>query len=104
MNEEKLNYFEVDDTKYETVLTNKFLTRKKYTPANPGKILAFIPGSIRNIFVTENQPVKKGDPLLILEAMKMKNELNSPIDGVVKKIHTKIDEKVAKLQLLIELE
>jgi biotin carboxyl carrier protein len=95
--------FTLDDTKYETELTQKFVNRKKYISPNPGLIKAFIPGGILNIYVTENQKVKKGEPLLILEAMKMKNQINSPIDGVVKKIHTKIGEKVAKLQLLIEL-
>lgn len=47
-----------------------------------------MPGTILDILVTEGQTVKKGDIVIILEAMKMENEIASPADGVVSKIYT----------------
>jgi biotin carboxyl carrier protein len=42
-----------------------------------------MPGRISRILVKPGDPVKKGQPILVIEAMKMENELKSPIDGVV---------------------
>jgi biotin carboxyl carrier protein len=47
-----------------------------------------MPGTVLDIRVTEGQTIKAGDIVLILEAMKMENEIVSPKDGVVNKIHT----------------
>ncbi len=47
-----------------------------------------MPGTILDILVSEGQTVKKGDIVIILEAMKMENEIASPADGVVSKIYT----------------
>ena len=47
-----------------------------------------MPGTILNIMVTEGQTVKKGEIILILEAMKMENEIAAAADGVVSKIYT----------------
>jgi len=52
--------------------------------------------------VSEGQAVKKGDTLLILEAMKMENALKSPADGVIKKVAVSKGMAVEKNQLLIE--
>ncbi|MEG0269058.1 MAG: biotin/lipoyl-containing protein [Clostridia bacterium] len=50
------------------------------------KITAPMPGTIVDVKVAQGASVKKGDVLLILEAMKMENEIMSPCDGVVKQI------------------
>ena len=47
-----------------------------------------MPGNIWKVLVKEGQEVKEGDVLLILEAMKMENEILSPKDGVVSKLAT----------------
>lgn len=47
------------------------------------KINAPMPGTILNVKVSEGQAVKSGDVLMILEAMKMENEIMAPKDGVV---------------------
>lgn len=62
----------------------------KASPAAVGGelISAPMPGTILNINVTVGQKVKAGDYLLILEAMKMENEIVAPIDGTVTAIHT----------------
>jgi biotin carboxyl carrier protein len=49
-------------------------------------VKAPMPGSIINVKVTEGQRVKKGEVILILEAMKMENEITAPVDGVVVQI------------------
>jgi len=96
--------FIIDNTEYRTTLSFKFKNRKAYKPVDPKKLLAFMPGNIEEIFVKKNDPVKIGDKLLVLEAMKMKNEIISPIEGKVKQVHVLKDEKVVKNQLLIELQ
>ncbi len=52
--------------------------------------------------VAEGQEVKKGDALIVLEAMKMENILKSPTDGIIKKIAIKKGVAVEKNQLLIQ--
>lgn len=94
----------VDDTVYATTTTPKFERRKPYVPSDPRQVLAFIPGVIQMIRVAPGQTVRWGDGLLVLEAMKMKNDITSPRDGIVKAVHVEVGEMVAKGQLLVELE
>ena len=100
----KYDTLNVDNTEYKTKLTRTFHLRKPYVPLDKRKITAFIPGTIRKFYVKEGDKVKIGDKLLVLEAMKMKNDLLSPLKGKVKKIHVKIEENVSNKQLLVELE
>ena len=65
-------------------------------------IKAPMPGLVLNVLITEGQEVKKGDALLVLEAMKMENILKSPTDGQIKKIGVKKGQAVEKGQVLIE--
>jgi len=60
-----------------------------------------MPGLIHSLKVEEGQEVKKGDPLIILEAMKMENVIKSPGDGTVTRIHVKEKASVEKNALLI---
>ena len=65
-------------------------------------IKAPMPGLILNIMVTQGQEVQEGDPLLILEAMKMENILKSPGAGTVKEILVNKGDSVEKSQVLIQ--
>ncbi len=94
----------VDGAAYETKLTPKYRRRKPYAALDPRKIFAFIPGVITQVYVYEGQKVAKGQSLLVLEAMKMKNDVLCPLDGRVKSIHVKASQMVVKGQLLVELE
>lgn len=94
----------IDNVKYKTRLTKKYMSRKAYATGNPGNIYSFIPGTILNITAREGEKVKKGDQLLVLEAMKMANNLIAPVDGVVKRIHVKTGDQVPKNFLLVEIE
>jgi biotin carboxyl carrier protein len=68
----------------------KAAPKKAPAPATvgTGSISAPMPGTVLDIKVTEGQRVKAGDILLILEAMKMENEIVAPSDGKVSKINT----------------
>lgn len=61
-----------------------------------------MPGKVLSIAVSEGQEVKKGDALIVLEAMKMENVLKSPCDGIIKKIPVSAQQVVEKNQLLIQ--
>jgi pyruvate carboxylase len=93
----------IDNIKYKTTLTKKFMARKVYEPVDYNKVYSFIPGTIRKIFVKEGDRVKQGTNLLELEAMKMVNNIAAPIDGVVDRSNVKTGDLVAKSFLLIEL-
>jgi len=67
-------------------------------------IKAPMPGIILSINVEENQEVKEGETLLILEAMKMENAISAPKAGFIKSIYAKSGETVEKGALLIEME
>jgi biotin carboxyl carrier protein len=71
---------------------------------NVSSIYAPMPGLILEINVRVGQAVKEGDPLLILEAMKMENVITSPRDGIVKSVSVEKGGTVEKKQLLIEFE
>ena len=55
----------------------------KPAPANGEKVLSPFPGLIKNLLVAEGTAVKKDQPILVLEAMKMDNDITAPCDGVV---------------------
>ena len=55
----------------------------KAAPANGEKVLSPFPGLIKNLLVAEGADVKKDQPILVLEAMKMDNDIVAPCDGKV---------------------
>ncbi|MFQ3580105.1 MAG: acetyl-CoA carboxylase biotin carboxyl carrier protein subunit, partial [Bacteroidales bacterium] len=68
------------------------------------RIEAPLPGKVIEILVSDNQPILKGEPILILEAMKMQNEILSQFNGTIRKVYVGKDETVMKDQLLIEID
>ena len=59
------------------------VSRPKAVAAGDGSVLAPIPGSIMEVFVSVGDVVKAGQPLFKMEAMKMENEINARLDGTV---------------------
>ncbi|HPF50426.1 MAG TPA: biotin/lipoyl-binding protein [Draconibacterium sp.] len=88
---------------YKTTLTKKFENRINYESPNENLIYSFIPGTIVDIFVKAGQKVKEGETLLLLEAMKMENQVRMPFDGKIVKVHIKKDEIIPKRHLMIEI-
>lgn len=63
-----------------------------------------MPGLVFDINVAVGDEVKEGDPLMILEAMKMENVISSPRDGVIKEIYVTKGQAIEKKYLMIEFE
>ncbi len=95
---------EIGGAIYTTGLTAKFKNRKNWKKPAENKILAVIPGTIREVYVCEGDQVEEGMSMLILEAMKMRNEIKAFRSGVVMKVKVKEGEQVAKEHLLLELD
>ncbi len=68
------------------------------------KISAPMPGKVLSVEVAEGQTVKRGDNLLILEAMKMQNEIKAPRDGVIKSLFITAGKAVTSGEVLLTLE
>jgi biotin carboxyl carrier protein len=70
-------------------------------PSGDLLIAAPMPGLIAELLVAEGQTVEAGDTLIILESMKMGNEIKTPREGVVNRIHVKTGDSVNQNQTLI---
>lgn len=101
--EENLTELEIGNTRYLTRFTEKFRRRKTWESPEPEKLVPLIPGTVQKILVSEGMDVDQGTPLIILEAMKMRNELLSPVKGRIRKIHISEGEKVPRGKLLLEI-
>ncbi|MDX5423318.1 MAG: acetyl-CoA carboxylase biotin carboxyl carrier protein subunit [Hymenobacteraceae bacterium] len=99
--------FKINGVKQTVHLKDRFdllLDKLGMSDANAQKVndvKAPMPGLILDIKVQPGQEVKKGDPILILEAMKMENILKSPGDGTVKEVKVQVRQNVEKNQVLI---
>ena len=104
MNEsKKIERLALENGVYETRLTKKYASRAPYEKKDPRLVKAAIPGVVAEVCVVDGSKIKKGDTLLVLEAMKMLNRISSPLDGRIKAIHAAAGDKVTKGQVLIEL-
>ena len=91
-----------------TVETPFSLQRMKVLNSKRGKvekeyIKAPMPGKIIDVLVREGSSILRGEPVVILEAMKMQNELISPVNGTVVKVSAKPNTNVMKDDLLVEI-
>ena len=85
------------------VLTEKF-SKGKSDSKFKNDVLSPMPGAIVKLNVKEGDLVKKGDVLLVLEAMKMENEIKATRDCRVKKVFAEEKSSVDKGQILIKLD
>ncbi|MCK9290161.1 MAG: biotin/lipoyl-containing protein [Bacteroidales bacterium] len=72
--------------------------------AELSKVIAPLPGTILQIFVKPGDKVKRGDKLLVYEAMKMENNLLAEKDGIIKVIKVNVSDNILQGDLLIEME
>lgn len=89
---------------YETLTTKKYDRRKPFARKDPRRIESHIPGLILDVMVSPGQKIERGQPLLVLEAMKMQNDVSASTDGTVREIFVKPGETVPKGHLLIQLD
>lgn len=108
--EEKTMVLNVNGTDYEVSIKDKndLLLQQLGISVKSSSAVQFIkapmPGLIINVSVNPGDEVKKGDTLLILEAMKMENVIKSPRDGKVKKVNVSLRNAVEKNQVMLEFE
>jgi biotin carboxyl carrier protein len=108
LHKEKKFVLKINGQKQEIQLKDRYdlllekLGMANLTSQKINQVKAPMPGLIIAIKVSEGSEVKKGDPIMILEAMKMENILKSPGDGTVKAIKVKQGDSVEKNQILIQ--
>jgi biotin carboxyl carrier protein len=87
------------------LLTNSGEARKSagHSSHAANQLVAQMPGLVRAVTVSENDHVKKGQTLAVIEAMKMENKVAAPFDGLVKKLIIKVGQTVEREQVLLEL-
>jgi biotin carboxyl carrier protein len=106
--EEKTMVIKINSVKYNLQLKDKYdellhtLGLDNLATKKVSDVKAPMPGMVLNVLVTEGTEVKKGDPLIVLEAMKMENILKSPTDGTIKKVAAIKGNAVEKNQVLIQ--
>lgn len=69
-----------------------------------GRIKPPMPGKVVEIHVSEGDAVEEGSPLVVLEAMKMQNDVKSPIAGTVSKVNVTDGQNVESTTVLVEIE
>ncbi|HEC11786.1 MAG TPA: oxaloacetate decarboxylase subunit alpha [Acidiferrobacteraceae bacterium] len=77
---------------------------KRPKATHQGQVTSSMPGTIVDVSVSKGDKVNAGDPVLVIEAMKMENEVPAPISGVVKAVHVSKGDKVNPDEALIEIE
>lgn len=77
--------------------------KKRVEPANQGTINAPMPGMVVDVLVKEGQRVDSGEPLVILESMKMQMQLRAPFNGQVRKVAVANKAQVDKGTLLVQV-
>ncbi|MFD2616994.1 pyruvate carboxylase [Terrilactibacillus laevilacticus] len=104
----RIVYFELNGQPREVItkdlsIETSVVSHPKADKNNPKQLGASMPGTVLKILVEEGQKVKKGDHLLIAEAMKMETTVQAPIDGVIQRISVKEADVIQPGDLLIEL-
>ncbi|WP_225340752.1 pyruvate carboxylase [Lysinibacillus capsici] len=102
-------YFELNGQSRELVIQDMTVEvdgnlALKADPSNPNQIGATMPGTVLKVVVSKGSPVKRGDHLLITEAMKMETTVQAPKDGIVKEVYASAGDAISTGDLLIEIE
>ncbi len=73
-------------------------------PIESGAVTSPMAGSIKSVLVKAGDTVKQGQPLVILEAMKMENQITAPVSGTVKSVDVAVGDTVQEGRMLLVLE
>lgn len=100
----------VNNNKYAVEIKNIYdelldeLGMENISTSKVKELFAPMPGLVMDVRVKEGDSIKKGDALVVLQAMKMENIIKSPSDAVVKKVHIKKNDAIEKRQILISFQ
>jgi pyruvate carboxylase len=102
-------FFELNGQPREVTIRDRTLqvteqAKPKADPNQPGQIGAPIPGVVSTVAVQLNQAIKKGDRLLVMEAMKMQSTVYAPVGGTVKALNVHPGQQVEAKDLLLIIE
>lgn len=75
-----------------------------HVPVDGGAVTSPMSGVIKSVLVNTSDQVKLGQPLIVLEAMKMENQISAHVAGTVKSVHVKEGDSVREGHVLLELE
>ena len=82
---------------------DRFFAPTPVTDEAPGAVVAPLPGLILRLQTKEGESVQAGQPLLVMEAMKMENVVPAPHNGTVKKIYVAAGDNVAEGDILVDV-
>jgi pyruvate carboxylase len=102
-------FFELNGQPREVSIRDRALevtekAKPKADPSQPGQIGAPIPGMVSTVAVELNQKLKKGDRLLVMEAMKMQSTVYAPVAGTVTQLLVTPGQQVEAKDLLLVVE
>ncbi|GAA0382660.1 pyruvate carboxylase [Bacillus horti] len=105
----KIIYFELNGQPREVTIVDQSApqdtaVKQKAEKGNPNHIGATMPGTVVNVLIQEGDTVKKGEHLMVTEAMKMETTVQAPKDGKVSRVLVKERESITTGELLIILE
>lgn len=80
------------------------VTSRKADKDIPGEVGATLSGSVVKLLAEKGASVKKGQPVIVTEAMKMETTITAPIDGIVSEIHVKAGQRIESGDLLMVIE
>ena len=101
---ENLKIIVVGGTTYETRFTKKFERRVPYSPPDPRHVLCVIPGVVRALFIKPGSKVHARDRLMVIEAMKMENDVLAHRDGIIRNIQVAVGDVVTRGRALMDIE
>jgi pyruvate carboxylase subunit B len=99
---------EIDGEREEVLVTDGTAAtmqqqRKRPAPQDDGDVTTTMPGLIAEVLVKEGDTIEKGAPLFVIEAMKMQNEIASPVSGRIDKLYISKDDHVEPGETLIAI-
>ncbi|HSU79114.1 MAG TPA: pyruvate carboxylase [Candidatus Angelobacter sp.] len=102
-------YFELNGQPREVVVRDQsvattVVTRRKANRDQAGELGASMPGTVIKLLVEKGEKVKKGDHVVITEAMKMETTIQAPFDGIVRDVTVKEGESIQTGDLLLVIE
>lgn len=102
-----INYFKILNRNYISfilIFLQTIISNPKAQKGVKGSVGAPMPGTIVDVRVKEGDKVQKGQPLIVLSAMKMEMVVQSPVNGTVKKIYGKKDMKLQGDDLIMDID